>query len=672
MHKTTRYFKNCLGVFQGGGCKALAFVGAYKEALNRGVFFSEVAGTSAGSIISALIAAGATPDYLEQAIMETDFSSFSKDPIPNTTPNNHNWSKFFLSISPAKKHRLIAQFMTHFGIYSSGEIEKWIEGHLRTLLGFKSNRVVKFEDLYLPLHVVAAQLGKDEPTIWSTSATPEFSVARAVRCSCTIPVYFQPVENKYVDGGIVSNLPSFALNGGHSRNFEKILCFTFAPTNSSSNCESEPQTEDSLISVEDYAKQLISTIIDGAVSIQGELQPNLHNIEIGNLTLGTLDFSKVNKQTIQEMFNAGEVAAKTFFNEETINLKSNFADRLVLKSEPETLNHIVREEGNENDEIYISLKSNRYVYNLYPSLLNWSMGGAKIFFLTIPPSSSEDAKKLLHEKFRRLILEVLGSNLIETSYLPFEGVIFKRMGNLENAIILNDNRAEEFATSFAVKYDKTYDAAAINSMFAELSRIISSANTGDHGTLITPSIKPVLKLTKGGIDDLLNRLKCVEQYRDQKITMNIEEVDVNRIVFLTRYVKSYKFSQIQRLFEIYRDNQFEYFESVQITYSFNGAEITMPITPPLAEEHGGKLYLLEGNSRLTYLVKDLKVSRVKLIIVRNVSAKLPSTGKFTSQHLLISDEAKVGNTRYEEWDGKQYRHIEEAVRNPALYKDHYK
>ncbi|HDZ9623276.1 TPA: patatin-like phospholipase family protein, partial [Vibrio cholerae] len=76
-YNQTMNFKNCLGVFQGGGCKALAFVGAYKEVKKRGVNFSEVAGTSAGSIFAALIAAGATPEYLEKLLFKVDFKSFN-------------------------------------------------------------------------------------------------------------------------------------------------------------------------------------------------------------------------------------------------------------------------------------------------------------------------------------------------------------------------------------------------------------------------------------------------------------------------------------------------------------------------------------------------------------------------------------------------------------------
>jgi predicted acylesterase/phospholipase RssA len=59
MAEQTRFFRTCVGVFQGGGCRGAALAGAYQEAVARGVTFAEVAGTSAGSIVAALIGAGA-------------------------------------------------------------------------------------------------------------------------------------------------------------------------------------------------------------------------------------------------------------------------------------------------------------------------------------------------------------------------------------------------------------------------------------------------------------------------------------------------------------------------------------------------------------------------------------------------------------------------------------
>ena len=68
MQKTV-FFRNCLGVFQGGGCRAAAFAGAYEEAVKRGVSFSEVAGASAGSVIAALIGAGASPTFISEKLL---------------------------------------------------------------------------------------------------------------------------------------------------------------------------------------------------------------------------------------------------------------------------------------------------------------------------------------------------------------------------------------------------------------------------------------------------------------------------------------------------------------------------------------------------------------------------------------------------------------------------
>jgi NTE family protein len=52
------------GIFEGGGAKGYAHVGALKAAEKRGIFFRKVAGTSAGAIVAALVAARYTADEL--------------------------------------------------------------------------------------------------------------------------------------------------------------------------------------------------------------------------------------------------------------------------------------------------------------------------------------------------------------------------------------------------------------------------------------------------------------------------------------------------------------------------------------------------------------------------------------------------------------------------------
>ena len=61
-------FSSCKGVFQGGGAKGLAYLGAYKAAKEAGVNFTEVCGTSVGSLFAAFIAAGATPQQMQDIV----------------------------------------------------------------------------------------------------------------------------------------------------------------------------------------------------------------------------------------------------------------------------------------------------------------------------------------------------------------------------------------------------------------------------------------------------------------------------------------------------------------------------------------------------------------------------------------------------------------------------
>jgi predicted acylesterase/phospholipase RssA len=523
MKKKTRYFKNCLGVFQGGGCKALAFVGAYKEAVERGVFFSGVAGTSAGAIVAAMIAAGASPDELESAVLNTDFSSFKQVPRDAPAPADAGWARYFLRCSWNENHRQVAKLLRYLGLFSSQKIEEWLENQLRSVLGFSELRAVRFKDLNIPLHVVATDLRGAKPIIWSSDTTPDISVAYAVRCSCTIPGYFQAVDSSFVDGGIVSNLPAFVLNGRSSVQFEKLLCFTFASEKDAPEHSNDKGTP----LIEDYVKSLISSAIDGAVHIQTELQPNLHVIEIGSLPLGTVDFEKVCKESVQQMAFVGQDSAARFFDAEISHIRSAGASRPVLHTETETLNQIVREELNRGDKVIFSLKSTRYTYNLFPTFLHWSTTGVRITYLCEPAPRSGWAGE--HEPFQRLVLTALGVRVVEVSALPFEGVLFSRQGGLEDMIVLDELRKDDNAACFGVKYDKTFDAAAIISMHRQLTDCIPSMTSAyDH-------LETKVTIEKGGLDELFRRLKMVREYAPAHVTLGLEEVDIDKIVFLTNH-----------------------------------------------------------------------------------------------------------------------------------------
>lgn len=655
MTKATKHFKNCLGVFQGGGCKALAFVGAFREAISRGVFFSSVAGTSAGSIIAALIAAGAEPEDLESLISNTDFNRFKRPAKSNIGAKNPGIAGRVLGLG-SEKHRTIAKFMTHLGLFSSEELETWLEQTLQSLLG-KSERV-RFRDLNIPLSVVATELGAEKPIVWSYDKTPDEFVSFAVRCSCSIPIFFQPVQGKYVDGGIVSNLPTFALSDEQNRGYEKLLCFTFSNGTTTANSQSsEDQTKKVEISLKDYFSKLVSSIIDSAVTIQTDLQQDLHIIEIGDLCLDTVDFDKIDASTIQKMHNSGRLAAQAFFDDEIHNVKPATNSRRILITEPETLNQVVRSDLHLTDEIIISLRDTRYVYNLYPTLLNWSLRKLRIQFYTISIDSFT-GKELQHEKLRRLVLKGLGVEVVESSELEFETFLFCKNSTPHSAFVLSPERKEDKKSYFAVQYNKTFDLIVLEWLKASLLQL----NTNNSKP--TPAS---ITFSEAGYDTLIERLKTIEQYSPSEVKFSMAEIPVKDLVFLTKYVKSYKYNQISRLFDIYDSNALELFGAVQIEYKGSDSAITMPITPPVVEEIGGKYYIIEGNSRLTYMIRERKLSSVKVIVAKNVAAPLPSSKKFTAKQILISDDDKKGADRFEDFDYRLYRKIEESVRTPAIY-----
>src|SRR5215470_7764153 len=72
----SKYFPYIWGVFEGGGVRGAALAGAYRAATEAGITFGRVAGTSAGSIIAALIAAGASPEFVVDALVKKDMRDF--------------------------------------------------------------------------------------------------------------------------------------------------------------------------------------------------------------------------------------------------------------------------------------------------------------------------------------------------------------------------------------------------------------------------------------------------------------------------------------------------------------------------------------------------------------------------------------------------------------------
>jgi NTE family protein len=205
-------------VLEGGGVKGIALAGAVSVLDERGYTFHKVAGTSAGSIVGALVAAGTRADQLHEIMRDIDYRKFQDPPL----------------LGRVGRFGLAAQVILRRGWCRGDYLYSW----LTELLG--KQQVRTFADLRLTDRGADAALletpGRDYRFVAMASDIShgrlvrlpwdyqgrfhvdpdETPVAEAVRASMSIPYYFVPVRltdqidggtTWMVDGGMLSNFP---------------------------------------------------------------------------------------------------------------------------------------------------------------------------------------------------------------------------------------------------------------------------------------------------------------------------------------------------------------------------------------------------------------------------------------------------------------------------------
>lgn len=188
-------------VFSGGGIRGFALIGAYEAIEAKGLRWRRLAGTSAGSLVAALIAAGYTSKEMIDLLDELELRYFLDErkclfPFPMW-----KWLRIYWRM----------------GLYKGEVFEQWVKEVLA------ARGVKTFGDLPKEsLSIVASDvtngrmliLPDDLPQYGVNPAA--FSVAKAVRMSTSIPYFFEPVKLQtkeggciVVDGGVLSNFPLF-------------------------------------------------------------------------------------------------------------------------------------------------------------------------------------------------------------------------------------------------------------------------------------------------------------------------------------------------------------------------------------------------------------------------------------------------------------------------------
>ncbi len=205
------------GVFEGGGAKGVAYCGALKAVEEHGCWFEAAAGSSAGAITAALIAAGYSPREFDEPMKQL-LELFQLPGVFKAVKSLRSTGEIFSGDAFRKKlDELLRWKCDLFGVdLGAGE------------LTFRKLHDATGVDLY----VVAADISRQEPVVFHHLYTPECQVADAVLASASIPFAFDagmlttktsivppdPKANRnvghqvfrtIVDGGVWTNFPMF-------------------------------------------------------------------------------------------------------------------------------------------------------------------------------------------------------------------------------------------------------------------------------------------------------------------------------------------------------------------------------------------------------------------------------------------------------------------------------
>lgn len=190
------HFRNL--VFEGGGVKGIAYVGAMQVLEQKGILqgIQRVGGTSAGAINAALVGLNYSPAETRDILGRLDFRNFLDD----------SWGIV----------RDADRLLTEFGWYKGDYFRKWI-GEL--IQGKTGNSESTFNDVnakqqaggFRDMYFVGTNLSTRFAEVFSFEHTPRMCVADAVRISMSIPLFFAAKRSLrgdvYVDGGVLDNYP---------------------------------------------------------------------------------------------------------------------------------------------------------------------------------------------------------------------------------------------------------------------------------------------------------------------------------------------------------------------------------------------------------------------------------------------------------------------------------
>jgi NTE family protein len=306
-------------VMEGGGVKGIGLAGAYALLEERGFQPQNIAGTSAGAITAALIAARYTADELREIIVSLDFKQFQDEGWEDRIPIFDRTASLLLDqgIYEGKRfYEWMREQLEVKGVRTFGDLvfDQWGDDpRYRSRLQVIASDVTGRRLLVLPRD--AALLGF-EPD--------ELDVAFAVRMSMSIPFFFEPVrvknektgvEHIVVDGGMLSNFPVWLFDCGDDEEpdwptFGLLLVEPEPRKPISMRLDRDEKTR-GVSALIDYVKAMAQTMMEFHDRLYVEKEQYARTIPIPTIGVGTTEFD-ITRERALALYESGRVAAEQF------------------------------------------------------------------------------------------------------------------------------------------------------------------------------------------------------------------------------------------------------------------------------------------------------------------------------------------------------------------------
>jgi NTE family protein len=187
-------------VLSGGGARGAAHIGVLKVLEEKKIVPDLIVGTSMGSIVGGLYAAGYSPQEIEDILAGIDWNQVFFDTPERRDRTFRRKQDDDVFLIPTKLRFKGLKVYMPSGVLGGQRLDLT----LRTIVD-KATAVQDFDELTVPYRAVAMDLSNGEAVVIGDG-----SLAEAMRASMSVPGAFPPVVRDgrtLVDGGAAANLP---------------------------------------------------------------------------------------------------------------------------------------------------------------------------------------------------------------------------------------------------------------------------------------------------------------------------------------------------------------------------------------------------------------------------------------------------------------------------------